>query len=72
VVRQRSEATVGSGQESHHNPANERILSHISIWEILTKVASAKLDDRWTPDEIEHQCSLLEIDLLLPIELKHI
>jgi PIN domain nuclease of toxin-antitoxin system len=54
------------------NPANERILSHISIWEIVTKAAAGKLNERWTPEEIERQCSLLDIDALLPIELKHI
>jgi PIN domain nuclease of toxin-antitoxin system len=54
------------------DPRNERILSHLSIWEMLTKVAIGKLSATFAPDEIERQCQNLEIDTLLPIELKHI
>ncbi len=54
------------------NSANERILSHASIWEIVIKVAGGKLTHLWTPKEIGRQSELLRIDLLLPIQLKHI
>jgi PIN domain nuclease of toxin-antitoxin system len=52
--------------------ANERILSHVSVWEIVTKVSIGKLNDAWTPTEIERQCDLLAIDSKLPIDLDHI
>jgi PIN domain nuclease of toxin-antitoxin system len=54
------------------NPANERILSHISIWEIITKALIGKLSRDWTQQLIEDECALLKIDQILPIELKHI
>ncbi len=54
------------------DPRNERILSDASIWEIITKAQTGKLDMPHTEAEIERQCRLLKIDRRLPIELKHI
>jgi PIN domain nuclease of toxin-antitoxin system len=54
------------------DPRNERVLSHASIWEIVTKSQKGKLDIITSRQEIERQCVLLKIDLQLPIELEHI
>jgi len=55
-----------------YDPRNELVLSYASIWEMITKTLTGKLDAIWTPQRIEDECALLKIDQILSIELKHI
>ena len=54
------------------DPRNERVLSDASIWEIITKTLTGKLDFANSEHEIKRQCHVVAIDYQLPIELKHI
>jgi PIN domain nuclease of toxin-antitoxin system len=54
------------------DPRNELVVSHASIWEIVTKALTGKLSREWTPERIQDACDSLKIDQVLSIELKHI
>ena len=51
-----------AAKKALYDPRNELVLSHASIWEMMTKTLSGKLDAIWTPQRIEDECAFLEID----------
>jgi PIN domain nuclease of toxin-antitoxin system len=54
------------------DPRNERVLSYVSVWEIITKATIGKLNIAHAPADIKQRCDEVGIDELLPIHLNHI
>ena len=54
------------------DPANELILSCASIWELITKVGTGKLDLPVAPADFDHYCERLGIAAVLSIHPAHV